>query len=67
MARAITWDSKDFAKILKNNGYTFVRQKGSHRTYQNKDGNTITVNLKQINKMVAKRIIKENQLIVDLF
>lgn len=54
-------DFKKFGKILKNNNYENTRIKGSHYIFKNAEGNTIVVNLK-LNRMVAKRLIKENNL-----
>lgn len=51
----------DFDRMLKNNGYSKLRSKGSHTIYCNRDGNKITVN-SHLNKMVARRLIKENNL-----
>lgn len=57
--KAISLD--DFDRMLRNNGYSKIRCKGSHFTYCNQCGNKIVIN-KNINKMVARRIIKENDL-----
>lgn len=54
-------DPRKFHKMLVNNGYQRTRQRGSHRMYKNDDGNVIPVPL-HINKMMAKRLIKENNL-----
>ncbi len=50
-------NAKTMKKILLNNGYKFIRSKGSHCIYS--DGiNTISVN-KDLNCMVARRLIKQ--------
>ena len=51
----------DFDRMLRKNGYGKERCNGSHFTYCNQSGNKIVVN-KNLNKMVARRLIKENNL-----
>lgn len=54
------YTDRAFAKLLKDNGYEKIRSNGDHIMYS--DGtNTISVN-RGINRMVAQRIIKENNL-----
>jgi len=49
-----------FEKVLKENGYKLIRTRGSHCIYSN--GNrTLTIN-RDVNRMVAKRLIKEYEL-----
>lgn len=52
---------KDFVRIAQKNGYHLVRTKGSHMIFQNESGRTMAVNI-HLNKMVAKRLIKEYDL-----
>ena len=53
-------DAKKMKKILRANGYEYIRCKGSHFIYS--DGtNTIAVN-KDLNCMVARRLIKQYHL-----
>lgn len=53
-------DAKEMKKILLNNGFKFVRSKGSHFIYS--DGrNTISIN-KDLNCMVARRLLKQYNL-----
>lgn len=49
---------KEFIRKAKQNGYEHVRTSGSHMIFQNGDGRTMPVNIK-LNKMVARRLIKE--------
>ena len=53
-------DAKEMKKILRANGYDFIRCKGSHFMYSN-GKNTIAVN-KDLNCMVARRLIKQYDL-----
>lgn len=50
-------DAREMKKILRNNGYKYQRCKGSHFMYSN-GVYTVAVN-KDLNAMVAKRIIKQ--------
>ena len=61
--RPRAYSDREFKKILKKNNYTKVRCKGDHFTYSNGERNiTITPN---INKVVALRLIKQYNLMVD--
>ena len=53
-------DAKKMKKILRSNGYEYIRCKGSHFIYSN-GTNTIAVN-KDLNCMVARRLIKQYNL-----
>lgn len=53
-------DIRKFTKMLLDNGYEFVRQSGSHRIFSN-GTNTVVANT-HLNRMVAKRLIRENNL-----
>ena len=57
------YSTREFKKLLTSNGYQPMedRGKGSHSIYINNTGNKITIN-KRINPMVARRLIKENNL-----
>lgn len=53
-------DAREMKKILRNNGYEYQRCKGSHFMYSN--GVYIVAVNKDLNAMVAKRIIKQYHL-----
>ena len=63
----IEWDTDDFIKMLKKNGYNRVKGRGtgSHSIYQNEAGNHISVPRK-IKAVIARRLIKENNLNINL-
>ena len=61
MCQRKTKQMREFEPILKANGYREIRSNGSHFIYSN-GNNQITVN-KDLNKMVRRRLIKENNLI----
>lgn len=55
------WTYRKFTQLLKQNGYTLKRSNGtSHRIYTN-GKNTISIN-NHPNRMLVKRLIKENNL-----
>lgn len=56
-----TKELREFANVLKSNGYHETRRNGSHYIFTN-GKNTISAN-KDLNKMVRKRLIKENNLV----
>lgn len=55
------FNSREFKKLLRNNGYDYVRSNGSHDIFSNGEFN-IVVPI-HLNMMIAKRLIKENNLI----
>lgn len=59
--RAKTYSRKEFELLLKKNGYVLMRHHGSHSIYK-KDNSTITFPY-SCNKMICRRLIKENNLI----
>ena len=60
-----TWTPREFAKMLKKNGYELARSNGDHMTYKNATGRPITINVRGgLNRMVALRLIKEYELVV---
>lgn len=56
--------TKEFIRILNNNGFHYVRSNGSHYIYKNSDGNHISIPLK-LSCVIAQRLIKENDLNID--
>ena len=56
--REKTWSEKEFRRKLERNGYHLNRRNGSHLVFQNTSGRIIVMTTR-INKMVARRLIKE--------
>lgn len=54
------YTTREFKKLLLNNGYIKRKSTGGHTIYE-KNGKHISVNNK-INRMVCRRLIKENDL-----
>ena len=62
MGKKLTKEMREFVPILRKNGYTKARTRGSHTTYINRTTHKhITVN-NNLNPMVRLRLIKENNL-----
>ena len=62
MGRSRTYTLKEFKRLLVDNGYQYKSCNGSHFKYV-KGSDIISIN-KDVNKMVARRLIKEHNLIV---
>ena len=64
--KAKQYTIREFEKILKNNGFKKVRSNGSHVIYKNENKTISIVNnqSKGMYKMICRRLIKENGLIV---
>lgn len=62
MAERLTKEMREFVPILRKNGYTFARSRGSHFVYINRVTHRHIVVNKDLNKMVKERLIKENNL-----
>lgn len=61
------WSNREFTAMLRKNGFTLIKKrgKGTHSIYQNIKGQHITVP-QNIAAPVAKRLIKENNLNINL-
>jgi predicted RNA binding protein YcfA (HicA-like mRNA interferase family) len=55
------YTQREFIRIVKCNGFTYSRHKGSHAIYVNIKGNHISIP-KKLESVIAKRLIKENNL-----
>ena len=55
---------KEFIKIIIKNGFYYNRQKGGHAIYVNDAGRHISIP-KTLQCVIALRLIKENNLILD--
>lgn len=58
------YPSRIMDKILKDNSYMRIRSNGDHVIYSN-GNNKILITMPMMNKMIARRLIKENNLKVD--
>lgn len=55
------YSAREFACLLRNNGYSYDRTKGDHVIYY-KEGRHISFTCRNLNRMVVKRLIKEYNL-----
>ena len=53
---------REFVKLVRQNGFEYMRSHGSHDIYYNKEGRHITIPHTLID-VIARRLIKENSLI----
>lgn len=57
------WNPREFQKLLRRNGYNKIKQNGSHQIWN--DGNSsISIPTVKLNYLIAKRLIKENSLVI---
>lgn len=59
--RVKAYSKREFERLLKDNGYEFARCRGSHFIYK-KASKTVAVP-KDLNSMIARRLVKEHDLI----
>lgn len=56
---------REFVKLVRQNGFEYVRSKGGHDIYYNKEGRHITIPQTLVD-VITRRLIKENNLINNL-
>lgn len=60
------YSTREFEKILRKNGYSILRHRGDHTIWAKAEGHVPNITIaKTVNPMIARRLIKENNLIVD--
>ena len=59
------YTSREFIKIVKFNGFYYNRHNGDHAIYVNDKGRHISIP-KNLECVIARRLIKENNLITDI-
>lgn len=57
--------SREFIKIVEFNGFYYNRHSGDHAIYVNGKGRHISIP-KNLECVIARRLIKENNLIIDI-
>lgn len=57
------YSKREFEKVLRENGFYYSRNSGSHLIYKNERGRHISIP-QSMNMCVIRRLIKENNLIV---
>ena len=59
------YSRKEFERILIDNGYTIARQDGKHTIWQKGNLPSIAIPKHKLNFMICKRLVKENNLILN--
>lgn len=59
------YTSREFIKIVKFNGFYYDRNNGDHAIYINDKGRHVSIP-ETLNSVIARRLIKENSLIIDI-
>lgn len=59
------YTSREFIKIVRANGFRYNRHNGDHAIYVNDKGRHISIP-KNLECVIALRLIKENSLIADI-
>ena len=57
-----TYNKRDVQRILKNSEFYFHHKNGSHSIYRNKNGQHLSVNVDDCNRMIMQRLIKQYNL-----
>ena len=58
------YTSREFIRIVKFNGFRYIRHSGDHAIYVNDKGRHISIP-KNLECVIARRLIKENNLVTD--
>ena len=61
------WSAREFQKMLEYNGYRITRTAGSHLIYTKAGHPHISIPATNVNMMLARRLIKENNLDTSKF
>ena len=61
----VSFSDKEIKRILKNNGFVYHHQKGSHEIYKNCKGEHISIRFCKCNSMIMLRLIKQYNLVVN--
>lgn len=59
------WTYVEFCRMIKKNGFYYMRTNGSHSIFINKEGRHMSVP-KKLNCILANRLIKENNLNIKI-
>ena len=59
------YTQREFIKICKANGFYYSRHNGDHAIYVNDEGRHISIPQK-LECVIARRLIKENELIISI-
>lgn len=57
-----SYTRREFVKLVRQNGFEYVRSSGGHDLYYNKEGKHISIPQTLVD-VIARRLIKENNLV----
>ena len=57
------YSRREFIRLVRQNGFEYVRSRGSHDIYYNKEGRHISIPQTLVD-VIARRLIRENKLIL---
>lgn len=60
------YTSREFVKIVEKNGFQYKRHSGSHAIYMDVNGRHMSIPKKNLECVIARRLIKENNLVTDI-
>ena len=56
------WAHREFVKLVRQNGFEYVRSKGGHDIYYNNKGRHVSIPQTLVD-VIARRLIRENNLV----
>lgn len=59
------WTQREFVRVVERNGFEYNRHNGDHAIYVNDKGRHISIP-KNLECVIARRLIKENNLDINL-
>lgn len=59
------YTSREFIRIVEFNGFHYSRSNGDHAIYVNDKGRHVSIP-KNLECVIARRLIKENNLVIDI-
>lgn len=60
------YTARELIKIVEFNGFYYARHKGDHAIYINDKRRHISIPVRNLESVIARRLIKENNLIIDI-
>lgn len=56
------YNRREFVKLVRQNGFEYIRSNGGHDIYYNKEGRHISIPQTLVD-VIARRLVKENNLV----
>ena len=58
------YSRREFIRLVRQNGFEYVRSRGSHDIYYNKQGRHISIPQTLVD-VIARRLVRENNLVLE--